>query len=149
MARKKKNPTPSLLAGQPAPGSLGNASGSAPEKSTGETPISRKRPGTHPPDPPVSLRLADPAPRGARLSLRLVLDPEDAEHLIRLSPPDETLESSALHYLLSILRDLDDPAMNGPLPGQEAADPRRGLRLVRGGPARSSPRREPPLPPCA
>lgn len=174
MARKKKNPTPSLLAGQPAPGSLGNASGSVPEKSTGRTggdvapardfskaprPLPAKPakrgerrsegPDTNPPNPPKALRLADPAPRVARMTLRLVLDGEDAERLLRLTPENATAASAARHYLLSIIRDLDDALINGPLPGEEPADPRRGLRLVGGRPARSSPRREPPLPPCA
>lgn len=149
MARKKKNPTPSLLAGQPAPGSHEDAPGSAPDKSTGRSPNSRKRPGTHPPDPPVFPRLADPAPRVARMTLRLVLEGEDAERLVRLTPENETAEAAARHYLVSIIRDLDDDLINGPCPAEETADPRRGLRLVGGRPARSSPRSELPLPPCA
>lgn len=174
MARKKKNPTPSLLAGQPAPGSTETAPGSVPEKSTGRTggdvaagrefsktlrhlpakPAKRgerlpEGPDTNPSNPPKALRLADPAPRVARMTLRLVLDGEDAERLLRLTPENATAASAARHYLLSIIRDLDDDLINGPLTGEEPADPRRGLRLVGGRPARSSPRPEPPLPPCA
>jgi hypothetical protein len=83
------------------------------------------------------------------MTLRLVLDGEDAARLLRLTPTDQKVEAAARHYLLSIIRDLDDALLNGPLPDEEPADPRRGLRLVGGRPARSVPRPEPPLPPCA
>jgi hypothetical protein len=175
MARKKKNPTPSLLAGQPAPGSNRRTSGEVrphlieaddearrPSGKAGTPGTAERKPQRSTPNPDARFRAGVGTPGtaergggtgskadGARLTLRIDLDAEDVRHLVRLTPADETLESAARHYLLSILRDLDDALMNGPLQGEELADPRRGLRLVGGGPARSSPRTEPPLPPCA
>lgn len=154
MAEQKKNPTPSLLAGTPAPGSNGNAPRSAPEKFTGPAAPdagpatdSREGPGTYPPKPPKGLRLAGRPPRGPRIALQIVLEGDSLALLLRNVPDGETPDSAARRWLLKALGDLEDSLL--PLEGEENPDPRRGLRALPGGRSDAGPPDLRPLLPCA
>lgn len=153
MARKKKNPTPSLLAGTPAPGSNGRTpEGVRPhltETVRGDVATSEKAgtPGTAErnaqrsgPRPCAPFREGVGTPgtaerrnarRRLRLTVRIVLEGDSLALLLRNVPAGETPESAARVWLLRTLEDFEDSLR--PLEGEEDPDPRRGLRAIPGG----------------
>ncbi len=145
MARKKKNPTPSLLAGNTAPGSEGRTPEGVRLHLTGphdETRLPSRDVGTpgtaernemaSGPNPCARFRggVGTPGtaerPRGPRLTLRLDLAGEEAALLLRNTPRGETPEAAARWWLRKILSDYEDSLL--------APDvPRNGLRGLDGG----------------